>query len=158
GLADRAEAHAEELVALLTREQGKPTLEAQGELRHFLAGLRYYAEMATKLRGSYQELPSQFGPAYGIVVRRPLGVVGAITPWNFPLTLLANKVGPALAAGNTVVAKPAETTPLTTLLVARLATEAGLPPGVLNVVTGGAGAGGGAGPPPAGRPGAVTRQ
>jgi acyl-CoA reductase-like NAD-dependent aldehyde dehydrogenase len=137
GLADRAEAHAEELVALLTREQGKPTLEAQGELRHFLAGLRYYAEMATKLRGSYQELPSQFGPAYGIVVRRPLGVVGAITPWNFPLTLLANKVGPALAAGNTVVAKPAETTPLTTLLVARLATEAGLPPGVLNVVTGG---------------------
>jgi succinate-semialdehyde dehydrogenase/glutarate-semialdehyde dehydrogenase len=136
-LADRAETHAEELVALLTREQGKPTLEAQGELRHFLAGLRYYAEMATKLRGSYQELPSQFGPAYGIVVRRPLGVVGAITPWNFPLTLLANKVGPALAAGNTVVAKPAETTPLTTLLVARLATEAGLPPGVLNVVTGG---------------------
>jgi acyl-CoA reductase-like NAD-dependent aldehyde dehydrogenase len=137
GLADRAEAHAEELVALLTREQGKPTLEAQGELRHFLAGLRYYAEMATKVRGSYQELPSQFGPAYGIVVRRPLGVVGAITPWNFPLTLLANKVGPALAAGNTVVAKPAETTPLTTLLVARLASEAGLPPGVLNVVTGG---------------------
>jgi acyl-CoA reductase-like NAD-dependent aldehyde dehydrogenase len=137
GLADRAEAHAEELVALLTREQGKPTLEAQGELRHFLAGLRYYAEMATKLRGSYQELPSQFGPAYGIVVRRPLGVVGAITPWNFPLTLLANKLGPALATGNTVVAKPAETTPLTTLLVARLATEAGLPPGVLNVVTGG---------------------
>jgi succinate-semialdehyde dehydrogenase/glutarate-semialdehyde dehydrogenase len=137
GLADQAEAHAEELVALLTREQGKPTLEAQGELRHFLAGLRYYAEMATKLRGSYQELPSQFGPAYGIVVRRPLGVVGAITPWNFPLTLLANKLGPALATGNTVVAKPAETTPLTTLLVARLAAEAGLPPGVLNVVTGG---------------------
>jgi succinate-semialdehyde dehydrogenase/glutarate-semialdehyde dehydrogenase len=64
-------------------------------------------------------------------------VVGAITPWNFPLTLLANKVGPALAAGNTVVAKPAETTPLTSLAVARLAAEAGLPPGVLNVVTGG---------------------
>jgi acyl-CoA reductase-like NAD-dependent aldehyde dehydrogenase len=136
-LAEAAEAHADELVALLTREQGKPTLEAQGELRHFLAGLRYYAETATKVRGSYQELPSQFGPAYGLVVRRPLGVVGAITPWNFPLTLLANKVGPALAAGNTVVAKPAETTPLTTLLVARLAAEAGLPPGVLNVVTGG---------------------
>jgi acyl-CoA reductase-like NAD-dependent aldehyde dehydrogenase len=136
-LADLAEAHADELVALLTREQGKPTLEAQGELRHFLAGLHYYAEAATKLRGSYQELPSQFGPAYGLVVRRPLGVVGAITPWNFPLTLLANKVGPALAAGNTVVAKPAETTPLTTLRVAELAAEAGLPPGVLNVVTGG---------------------
>ena len=136
-LAEAAEADADELVALLTREQGKPTLEAQGELRHFLGGLRYYAEAATKLRGSYQELPSQFGPAYGLVTRRPIGVVGAITPWNFPLTLLANKVGPALAAGNTVVAKPAETTPLTTLRVAELAAGAGLPPGVLNVVTGG---------------------
>ena len=136
-LADAAENHAEELVALLTREQGKPTLEAQGELRHFLGGLRYYAEAATKVHGSYQELPSQFGPAYGLVTRRPMGVVAAITPWNFPLTLLGNKVGPALAAGNTVVAKPAETTPLTTLRVAELAGEAGLPPGVLNVVTGG---------------------
>jgi succinate-semialdehyde dehydrogenase/glutarate-semialdehyde dehydrogenase len=136
-LAEAAEADADELVALLTREQGKPTLEAQGELRHFLAGLRYYAEAATKVRGTYQELPSQFGPAYGLVVRRPIGVVAAITPWNFPLTLLANKVGPALAAGNTVVAKPAETTPLTSLRVAELAAGAGLPPGVLNVVTGG---------------------
>jgi succinate-semialdehyde dehydrogenase / glutarate-semialdehyde dehydrogenase len=136
-LADAAEAAAGDLVALLTREQGKPTLEAQGELRHFLGGLRFYAEAATKVGGTYQELPSQFGPAYGLVVRRPLGVVGAITPWNFPLTLLGNKLGPALAAGNTVVAKPAETTPLTTLAVARLAAEAGLPPGVLNVVTGG---------------------
>jgi succinate-semialdehyde dehydrogenase/glutarate-semialdehyde dehydrogenase len=136
-LADAVEAAAGDLVGLLTREQGKPTLEAQGELRHFLGGLRYYAEAATKVRGTYQELPGQFGPAYGLVVRRPLGVVGAITPWNFPLTLLGNKLGPALAAGNTVVAKPAETTPLTSLAVARLAAEAGLPPGVLNVVTGG---------------------
>jgi acyl-CoA reductase-like NAD-dependent aldehyde dehydrogenase len=136
-LADAAEAHADELVALLTREQGKPTLEAQGELRHFLGGLRYYAEAATKLRGAHQELPSQFGPAYGLVTRRPVGVVGAITPWNFPLTLLGNKLGPAIVTGNTVVAKPAETTPLTSLRVAELATEAGLPPGVLNVVTGG---------------------
>jgi acyl-CoA reductase-like NAD-dependent aldehyde dehydrogenase len=136
-LAEAVQAAAGELVALLTREQGKPTLEAQGELRHFLGGLRYYAEAATKRHGSYQELPSQFGPAYGLVTRRPLGVVGAITPWNFPLTLLGNKVGPALAAGDTVVAKPAETTPLATLRVAELAGEAGLPPGVLNVVTGG---------------------
>jgi succinate-semialdehyde dehydrogenase/glutarate-semialdehyde dehydrogenase len=136
-LAEAAETHAEELVALLTREQGKPTLEAQGELRHFLGGLRYYAEAATKVHGRYQELPSQFGPAYGLVTRRPIGVVAAITPWNFPLTLLGNKVGPALAAGDTVVAKPAETTPLTTLRVAELAGEAGLPAGVLNVVTGG---------------------
>jgi succinate-semialdehyde dehydrogenase/glutarate-semialdehyde dehydrogenase len=140
-LADAAETHAGELVALLTREQGKPTLEAQGELRHFLGGLRYYAEAATKVHGRYQELPSQFGPAYGLVTRRPIGVVAAITPWNFPLTLLGNKVGPALAAGDTVVAKPAETTPLTTLRVAALAGEAGLPAGVLNVVTGGPAAG-----------------
>ena len=136
-LADAIDAHAQELVQLLGREQGKPPLEGTGELRHCTAGLRYYADAATKVRGTYQELPSQFGPAYGLIVRKPLGVVGAITPWNFPLTLLANKLGPALAAGNTVVAKPAETTPLTTLRLAEVASEAGLPPGVLNVVTGG---------------------
>ena len=136
-LADAVQAESDELVALLSREQGKPTLEAKGELSHFLGGLRFYAQAATKQRGSYQQLPSQFGPAYGLVLRRPLGVVGAITPWNFPLTLLANKLGPALVTGNTMVAKPAETTPLTTLRVAELATQAGLPDGVLNVVTGG---------------------
>lgn len=136
-VADTLEAHADELVASLTREQGKPTLEATGEVRHMLAGFRFYAEAATKLRGVYQDLPRQFGRAYGLIVHRPLGVVGAIMPWNFPLTLLANKVAPALAAGNTVVAKPAETTPLTTLRVAELAAEAGVPEGVLNIVTGG---------------------
>lgn len=135
--ADLLEEHRRELVGSLVTEQGKPTLEANGEFGHFLAGLRYYAEAATKVRGSYQDLPSQFGRSYGLIVRRPLGVVGAIIPWNFPLTLLANKLGPALAAGNTVVAKPAETTPLTTLRVAELSAEAGLPPGVFNVVTGG---------------------
>jgi acyl-CoA reductase-like NAD-dependent aldehyde dehydrogenase len=135
--ADLAEEHAKEIVGLLVKEQGKPTLEAKGEFGHFLAGLRFYSEAATKQRGAYQELPSQFGRAYGLVTRRPLGVVGAITPWNFPLTLLANKLGPALATGNTVVAKPAETTPLTTLRIAAIATEAGLPNGVFNVVTGG---------------------
>lgn len=125
-----------DLVASLVREQGKPTHEAQGEFGHFINGLTYYSDLATKVRGAYQSLPSTLGPAYGMIVRRPLGVVGAIIPWNFPLTLLANKIGPALAAGNTVVAKPAETTPLTTLRVAELMLEAGLPPGVLNVVTG----------------------
>lgn len=140
-LADLLEEHRTDLVSSLVAEQGKPVLEANGEVAHFLAGLRYYAEAATKVRGSYQDLPSQFGRSYGLVVRRPLGVVGAIIPWNFPLTLLANKVGPALAAGNTVVAKPAETTPLTTLRVAELSAEAGLPAGVLNVVTGGPDAG-----------------
>jgi len=136
-LADLLEEHRSDLVSSLVAEQGKPTLEANGEFAHFLAGLRYYAEAATKVRGSYQDLPSQFGRSYGLIVRRPFGVVGAIIPWNFPLTLLANKLGPALAAGNTVVAKPAETTPLTTLRVAELSAEAGLPAGVFNVVTGG---------------------
>lgn len=127
---------ADEIVGLLVQEQGKPTAEARGEFGHFLAGLRYYAELASKARGAYQPLPATLGPAYGMVVRRPVGVVGAIVPWNYPLTLFANKVGPALAAGNTVVAKPAETTPLATLAAAHVLATAGVPDGVLNVVTG----------------------
>jgi succinate-semialdehyde dehydrogenase/glutarate-semialdehyde dehydrogenase len=130
------EERAKELAALLTSEQGKPILEARGEVTHLAHGVRYYAEAATKVRGAYQELPSAFGPAYGQVIRRPMGVCAAITPYNFPLTLLGTKVAPALACGNTVVAKPAATTPLATLEVARLFSEAGVPDGVLNVVTG----------------------
>jgi succinate-semialdehyde dehydrogenase/glutarate-semialdehyde dehydrogenase len=107
-----------------------------GEVTHLAHGVRYYAEAATKVRGSYQDLPSTLGPAYGMVIRRPMGVCAAITPYNFPLTLLGTKVAPALASGNTVVAKPAATTPLATLEVARLFSEAGVPDGVLNVVTG----------------------
>ena len=98
--------------------------------------MRYYAEAATKVRGAHQELPSAFGPAYGMIIRRPMGVCAAITPYNFPLTLLGTKVAPALATGNTVVAKPASSTPLATLAVARIFAEAGVPDGVLNVVTG----------------------
>src|SRR3954471_10595386 len=130
------EERAKDLAALLTSEQGKPILEARGEVTHLAHGVRYYAEAATKVRGAYQELPSAFGPAYGQVIRRPMGVCAAITPYNFPLTLLGTKVAPALAGGNTVVAKPAATTPLATLEVARLFAEAGVPDGVLNVVTG----------------------
>jgi succinate-semialdehyde dehydrogenase / glutarate-semialdehyde dehydrogenase len=134
--ASLVEEHAKELAATLTSEQGKPIAEAIGEVNHLAHGVRYYAEAATKVRGAYQELPSAFGPAYGQVIRRPLGVCAAITPYNFPLTLLGTKVAPALAMGNTVVAKPAATTPLATLEVARLFAEAGVPDGVLNVVTG----------------------
>jgi acyl-CoA reductase-like NAD-dependent aldehyde dehydrogenase len=130
------EERAKELAALLTSEQGKPIAEARGEVTHLAHGVRYYAEAATKVRGVYQELPSAFGPAYGMVIRRPMGVCAAITPYNFPLTLLGTKVAPALAGGNTVVAKPAATTPLATLEVARIFAEAGVPDGVLNVVTG----------------------
>jgi succinate-semialdehyde dehydrogenase / glutarate-semialdehyde dehydrogenase len=130
------EERAGELAALLTSEQGKPVAEARAEVTHLAHGVRYYAEAATKVRGAYQELPSAFGPAYGQVIRRPMGVCAAITPYNFPLTLLGTKVAPALAGGNTVVAKPAATTPLATLEVARIFAEAGVPDGVLNVVTG----------------------
>ena len=134
--ADLIEENAKALARILTSEQGKPVAEAIGEVTHLAHGVRYYAQAATKVRGSYQELPSAFGPAYGQVVRRPVGVCAAITPYNFPLTLLGTKVAPALAMGNTVVAKPAATTPLATLEVARLSAEAGVPAGVLNVITG----------------------
>src|SRR3954467_10989153 len=130
------EERAKELAAVLTSEQGKPILEARGEVTHLAHGVRFYAEAATKVRGAYQDLPSAFGPAYGMVIRRPMGVCAAITPYNFPLTLLGTKVAPALATGNTVVAKPASTTPLATIRVAELFAEAGVPDGVLNVVTG----------------------
>jgi len=134
--ADLVQENAKELAGLLTAEQGKPFAEAMGEVTHLVHGMHYYAEAATKVRGVHQELPSAFGPAYGMVIRRPLGVAAAITPYNFPLTLLGTKVAPALAMGNTVVAKPAATTPLATLRVAELFAEAGVPDGVVNVVTG----------------------
>jgi acyl-CoA reductase-like NAD-dependent aldehyde dehydrogenase len=134
--ADLIHENARSLAATLTSEQGKPLAEAIGEVSHLAHGVRYFAEAATKVRGSYQDLPSTFGPAYGMVIRRPMGVCAAITPYNFPLTLLGTKVAPALAMGNTVVAKPAATTPLATLEVARLFSEAGVPDGVLNVITG----------------------
>jgi acyl-CoA reductase-like NAD-dependent aldehyde dehydrogenase len=126
----------DEIVEMLTHEQGKPTIEAVGELQHFIHGMHYYADLATKVRGAYQELPSTLGRSYGMVIRRPVGPVAAIVPYNYPLTLMGTKIGPALAAGNTVVVKPASSTPLATLKVAELFHEAGLPAGVLNVVTG----------------------
>ena len=134
--ADLIHDNAKALAQTLTAEQGKPFAEAIGEVNHLAHGVRYYAEAATKVRGAHQELPSALGRSYGMVIRRPMGVCAAITPYNFPLTLLGTKVAPALASGNTVVAKPAATTPLATLEVARLFAEAGVPDGVLNVVTG----------------------
>jgi acyl-CoA reductase-like NAD-dependent aldehyde dehydrogenase len=126
--------HLEELTGQLTREQGKPLREARLELERCLETLDHYAGLAKNLRGG--SVPNLDEGAYGVILRRPLGVVGAIVPWNFPTTLLANKLGPALVTGNTVVAKPAETTPLTTLRLAELLHEGGIPAGVLNVVTG----------------------
>src|SRR5688572_23616898 len=125
-----------DLTMSLVHEQGKPVTEAGGEIHHLIHGLNFYADLATKVRGSYQPLPSALSKAYGMVIRRPMGVVAAIVPNNFPLTLLGTKLAPALMAGNTIVVKPAATTPLTTLKIAELFQEAGFPPGVVNVITG----------------------
>jgi len=133
---EKVRGNAKEIAGLLTKEQGKPFSESMGELHHFLHGMAYYADLASKIEGSYATLPSTLGKAYGLVIKKPIGVCAAITPFNFPLTLMGTKIGPALAAGNTAVVKPAGTTPLATLRVAELFQEAELPPGVLNVVTG----------------------
>ena len=126
----------EEVAALLTSEQGKPIRDSRIEAERFADNIEIYAGLIAggAMAGKHVPLPSQH--AMGLVVRRPIGVVGAIIPWNFPLTLMANKIAPAMAVGNTVVVKPASTTPLATLRLAELMLDGGLPPGVLNVVTG----------------------
>jgi succinate-semialdehyde dehydrogenase/glutarate-semialdehyde dehydrogenase len=126
----------EQVAQLLTSEQGKPIRDSRIETERFADNVEIYAGLVAggALAGKHVPLPTQ--KAMGLVVRRPIGVVGAIVPWNFPLTLMANKIAPALAVGNTVVVKPASTTPLATLRIAELLTDAGLPPGVMNVVTG----------------------
>src|SRR2546425_7584984 len=124
----------EELAVTLTKEQGKPVGDSQREIEHFLHGMNFYAGLASKIRGSYVPLPDN--KMYGMVLKQPVGVCGAIVPWNFPITLMGTKVGPALAAGCTVIVKPASTTPLTTLRIVELLNQAGFPKGVLNIVTG----------------------
>lgn len=126
--------HEKELATLLTKEQGKPLREATLEIRRYAHTLEYYAGLGKNIRGGY--IPQIDENKYGLIIKRPLGVVGAIVPWNFPVSLMGNKIGPALLAGNTMVIKPAETTPLTDLQVVGLFFEAGLPKGALNVVTG----------------------
>ena len=126
--------HEKELATLLTKEQGKPLREATLEIRRYGHTLEYYAGLGKNIRGGY--IPQIEENKYGLIIKRPLGVVGAIVPWNFPVSLMGNKIGPALLAGNTMVIKPAETTPLTDLRVVGLFLEAGLPKGALNVVTG----------------------
>jgi succinate-semialdehyde dehydrogenase/glutarate-semialdehyde dehydrogenase len=123
-----------DLATTLTKEQGKPLKQAETEIEHFLHGMTFYARLGPTVRGSYVPLPDT--TMYGMVLKQPLGVCVAISPWNFPITLMGTKIGPALAAGNTVVHKPASTTPLTATRIIELLNQAGLPPGVLNVVTG----------------------
>lgn len=128
----RANIH--ELGVLLCKEQGKPVKQAETEIEHFLHGMTFYARLGPTVRGSYVPLPDT--TMYGMVLKQPMGVVAAISPWNFPITLMGTKIGPALVAGNTVVHKPASTTPLTATRIIELLNAAGLPPGVLNIVTG----------------------
>lgn len=123
----------EDLARLMSREQGKPLAEARGEVAYGASYVEWFAEQAVRGGGDVL-LPSAPGRQQ-LVVKEPVGVVAAITPWNFPLAMIARKIAPALAAGCTVVAKPAEDTPLTALALVALAEEAGLPAGVLNIVT-----------------------
>src|SRR5579884_2122620 len=132
--AERIGEHAAELASLVTREQGKPLRESGLEIARFGDILRYYAGLADKLRGEYVPLAER--DKYGLVVHQPIGVCAAIVPWNYPVHLMGSKIAPALVAGNTVVVKPASTTPLTSIRCVELFLEAGLPAGVLNVVTG----------------------
>jgi succinate-semialdehyde dehydrogenase/glutarate-semialdehyde dehydrogenase len=127
-------ANVEELGRMLTTEQGKPFPQAKGEIGGFCAVMEFYAQEARRITGMV--LPSDVKDKFVYVLRHPIGVVAAIPPWNDPLHLLSRMLGPALAAGCTVVAKPSSETPLTTLRMAQLTLEAGLPPGVLNVITG----------------------
>src|SRR2546429_8942723 len=131
---DAVKKELQELSIVLTKEQGKPVGDSQREIEHFLHGMNFYAGLASKIRGSYVPVPDN--KMYGMVLKQPVGGTGAIVPWNFPITLMGTKVGPALAAGNTVVVKPASTTPLTTIRIIELMNQAGIPKGVLNVITG----------------------
>ncbi len=126
--------HAEELAQLMTAEQGKPLAETRGEVAYGASFVEWFAEEAKRVYG--ETIPTFKKGGRIIVHRQPIGVVGAITPWNFPLAMITRKVSPALAVGCTVVVKPAPDTPLTALALAALAQEAGFPDGVLNVITG----------------------
>jgi aldehyde dehydrogenase (NAD+) len=133
-IADQLEARADELARLETMDNGKPVREARMiDIKESIDCFRYYAGWADKIAGDVIPVP---GPYLNYTRREPVGVCGAIIPWNYPLQMAAWKVAPAIACGNTVVLKPAEQTPLTALELARCAAEAGLPAGVLNVVTG----------------------
>lgn len=123
-----------QLAPLLTAEQGKPLADSRAEIARFVKTLKYYAGLGPSLRG--QSVAGLDAGTTGLVLKRPLGVVAAIIRWNFPVALLGKKLGPALIAGNTVIAKPDETTSLVTLRIAQIMHAAGLPDGVFNVVTG----------------------
>ena len=125
--------HEEDLALLLTLEQGKPLVEARGEIRYGAAFVEWFAEEARRVYGDV--IPAHAKGMRLMAIKQPIGVVAAITPWNFPNAMITRKIAPALAAGCTVVVKPAEDTPLSALALAELAERAGFPPGVINIVT-----------------------
>lgn len=130
-------ANADDLGRLLTAEQGKPFPEARGEILYGAAFFEWFAEDAKRISG--ETIPAPTSDKRMIVIRQPIGVCSAITPWNFPMAMIPRKAGPAIAAGCTMVLKPASATPFSALALAELASRAGLPRGVFNVLTGSAG-------------------
>ncbi|WP_244817475.1 NAD-dependent succinate-semialdehyde dehydrogenase [Caballeronia sp. Lep1P3] len=126
-------ANLEDLARIMSTEQGKPLVESRGEVRYGASYVEWFAEEGPRVYGDI--IPQQQRGKRMIAVKEPIGIVAAITPWNFPLAMIARKIAPALAVGCTVVAKPAEDTPLTALALALLAQEAGLPDGVLNMIS-----------------------
>jgi succinate-semialdehyde dehydrogenase/glutarate-semialdehyde dehydrogenase len=124
----------EDLARLMTLEQGKPLAEARGEIAYAASFIEWFAEEARRVYG--EVIPSPLADRRLIVIKQPVGVCAAITPWNFPAAMITRKAAPALAAGCTMVVKPAEQTPLSALALAWLGQQAGIPPGVLNIVTG----------------------
>jgi len=126
-------ANQDDLARIMTAEQGKPFAEAKGEIAYGASFVEWFAEEAKRVNG--ETLPQFDNNRRLMVIKQPIGVCAAITPWNFPLAMITRKVAPALAAGCTVIIKPAELTPLTALAAAELAIRAGIPPGVLNMIT-----------------------
>ncbi|ELR65504.1 Succinate-semialdehyde dehydrogenase [Photobacterium marinum] len=134
--------HQQDLATIMTTEQGKPYAEALGEVSYAASFFEWFAEEGKRIYGDV--IPSHRADSRIVVTKEPIGVVGAITPWNFPLAMVTRKAGPALAAGCTMVLKPSEETPLSAMALAVLAEKAGIPAGVFNVVSGDATAIGGA--------------
>lgn len=126
-------ANADDLAALMTAEQGKPLAEAKGEVVYGASFIEWFAEEAKRVSGDV--MSTTWSDKRMVVLKQPIGVCASITPWNFPIAMITRKVAPAVAAGCTIVIKPAEQTPLSALAMAELAHRAGLPPGVINIVT-----------------------
>ena len=127
-------ANVDDLGALMTAEQGKPLAEAKGEVAYAASFIEWFAEEAKRVYGD--TIPSPWSDRRLVVIKQPIGVCAAMTPWNFPAAMITRKAGPALAAGCTMVAKPASSTPFSALALAVLAERAGILPAVFNVVTG----------------------